>query len=261
MALMRQMLLWASRQQWIGEQFRRRRFAQIAVRRFMPGEDAESALKAAQEFPARKMSTVLTQLGENITQLSEAKTVHDHYQGVLQRISTLSIDSEISVKPTQLGLDVSPAECTNFVIDLARQAAERRNFVWIDMEDSSYVDATLKLYRAVRAKHANIGVCLQSYLRRTPADLDALVPIKPSIRLVKGAYREPATVAYPSKSDVDAEYFKISQTLLEKVVGKDGCRVGFGTHDMNLVGRIQQAAESRKIPRNAYEVQMLYGIR
>src|SRR3954469_10154665 len=126
MALMRQMLLWASRQQWIGEQFRRRRFAQIAVRRFMPGEDAESALKAAQEFPSKKLSTVLTQLGENITQMSEAKSVHDHYQGVLQRIATLGIDSEISVKPTQLGLDVSPAECTNFVIDLARQAAERR---------------------------------------------------------------------------------------------------------------------------------------
>ena len=260
MALMRQMLLWASRQQWIGNQFRRRKFAQVAVRRFMPGEDAESALRAAQEINPRGMSTVLTQLGENITELSEAKAVHDHYQGVLERIGQLRVNCEISIKPTQLGLDVSPGECKNLVLDLVRQAGEKKNFVWIDMEDSSYVDRTLDLYRAVRAKYPNVGLCLQSYLRRTPADLDALVAAKPSIRLVKGAYKESPTVAFPAKSDVDEAYYKLSQTLLDKVAGRDGSRIGFGTHDAGLIGRIQQYAQSKGVARDAYEIQMLYGI-
>lgn len=260
MALMRGMLLWASRQQWIGEQFRRRRFAQVAVRRFMPGEDAESALQAAKEFAPKGMSTVLTQLGENITELSEAKGVHDHYETVLQRIGALGLDSNISIKPTQLGLDVSPAECRSLVLDLCRCAGERGNFVWIDMEDSTYVDATLDLYRAVRAQHANVGVCLQSYLRRTPSDLDALIAVKPSIRLVKGAYREPPTVAFPSKADVDTQYFKLAEVLLDRVAGRDGSRIGFGTHDGKLVSRIQAAAEARKVGRDQFEIQMLYGI-
>jgi proline dehydrogenase len=260
MALMRQMLLWASRQQWIGNQFRRRKFAQVAVRRFMPGEDADSALRAAQDIVTRSMSVVLTQLGENISALSEAQAVHDHYQGVLDRIARLGINCEISIKPTQLGLDVSPDQCKKLVLDLTRQAAEKKNFVWIDMEDSSYVDATLDLYRTVRAQYPNIGVCLQAYLRRTPADVDALVPIKPSIRLVKGAYKESPTVAFPAKSDVDQAYYQISVTMLDKIAGRDGCRIGFGTHDTGLVRRIQQYAQSKNVARDAYEIQMLYGI-
>jgi proline dehydrogenase len=260
MALMRQMLLWASRQQWIGDQFRRRKFAQVAVRRFMPGEDAESALTAAQQIDRLRMSTVLTQLGENITELAEAKAVHDHYQGVLERIGKLGINCEISIKPTQLGLDVSPADCKNLVLDLTRQAGEKKNFVWIDMEYSSYVDATLDLYRTVRAKYPNVGLCLQAYLRRTPADVEALIPIKPSIRLVKGAYKESPTVAFPAKSDVDEAYYKISQTLLDKVAGRDGCRIGLGTHDTGLVRRIQQYAQTKNVAKDAYEIQMLYGI-
>jgi proline dehydrogenase len=257
---MRKLFLWASRQQWIGDQFRRRRFAQVAVRRFMPGEDADSALRAASEFTPRGIGTVLTQLGENITQLAEAKAVLDHYMGLLDKIGPLGIDTQISIKPTQLGLDVSPPECQRFVITLVKRAAELRNFVWIDMEDSRYVDATLALYRAVRAQFANVGLCLQSYLHRTPADLEALIPVKPSIRLVKGAYREPATVAYPQKSRVDEEYLKLANRLLEKVVGRDGSQVGFGTHDTRLIDQIQRSAQGKGIARNAFEVQMLYGI-
>jgi proline dehydrogenase len=258
---MRQFFLWASRQQWIGEQFRRRRFAQIAVRRFMPGEDAESALQAAKAFTPRRIATVLTQLGENITELSEAKAVHDHYRDLLERIRPLGIDAQISIKPTQLGLDVSPEECRKLVLALVQRAGELGNFIWIDMEDSTYVDATLELYRAVRARYANVGVCLQAYLRRTPADLDALLPVKPSIRLVKGAYREGSAVAYPSRADVDAEYLKLAKTLIVKVAGRDGSRVGFGTHDVELLGQLQAAAEANRVARDAYEVQMLYGIR
>jgi proline dehydrogenase len=261
MALMRQFFLWASRQRWVGEQFRRRHFAQVAVRRFMPGEDPDSAIRAAQEFAPRRISTVLTQLGENISQLSEATAVHDHYQTVLERIRPLGIDSQISIKPTQLGLDVSRDECRRLVLALVKRASEAGNFVWIDMEDSSYVDATLDLYRALRSQHSNVGVCLQAYLRRTPADLDALVSVKPSIRLVKGAYRESPAVAFPSRSDVDAAYLTLAKTLLGKVAGRDGSRVGFGTHDVKLLTQVQAAAQAGGIQPEAYEVQMLYGIR
>src|ERR1051326_4316195 len=134
MALMRQFFLWASRQQWMGEQFRRRRFARVAVKRFMPGEEADSAIQAAREFAPRHISTVLTQLGENISELSEAKAVHDHYQGVLDKVRPLGIDCQISIKPTQLGLDKSRDECRRMVLSLARRAGESGNFVWIDME-------------------------------------------------------------------------------------------------------------------------------
>jgi proline dehydrogenase len=227
----------------------------------MPGEDADSAVRAAQDFAPRRISTVLTQLGENISELSEARTVHDHYQSVLDRIRPLAIDSQISIKPTQLGLDVSRDECRRLALALVKRAGELGNFVWIDMEDSSYVDATLELYRAIRSQHSNVGVCLQSYLRRTPADLEALMSVRPSIRLVKGAYKEGAAVAYPSRSDVDAAYLTLAKTLLSKVAGRDGSRVGFGTHDVSLLAQVQAEAQAARVQRDAYEVQMLYGIR
>lgn len=258
---MRRLFLWASRQRWLGEQLTRRAFARRAVLRFMPGEDAESAIAAAQTLRPKNMSTVLTQLGENITSLKEGKSVFDHYMGVLGRIAPTGLDSHISIKLTQLGLDVSRDETVKFVLALAKRAAEVQNVVWIDMEDSSYVDATLEVYRRARKEHANVGVCLQAYLHRTPKDLESLIPISPSIRLVKGAYSEPASVAFPAKRDVDDAYYRLARTLLQSVAGKNGSRVGFGTHDMSLVGRIKQAADELKVTRDAFEVQMLYGIR
>ena len=257
---MRLFFLWASRQRWLGEQMTRRSFARRAVLRFMPGADVDSALAAAQTLRPRRMSTVLTQLGENITQLSEGKAVADHYLSVLSRISPTGLDAHVSVKLTQLGLDVSREETLAFVLGLAKRAADGGNFLWIDMEDSSYVDATLDLYRKVRQEYANVGVCIQAYLRRTARDLESLIPIGPSIRLVKGAYSETSAVAFPDKRDVDEEYFKLARTLLQSVAGKNGSRVGFGTHDMKLGSRIQQLAEELKVSRDAYEVQMLYGI-
>ena len=261
MALMRQFFLWASRQRWLGQQMTRRGFARRAVMRFMPGEDVDSALAGAKDLKPRRISTVLTQLGENITQLSEGQAVFQHYLDVLGRIAPTGLDAHVSVKLTQLGLDVSRDETLKFLSALARRAGETKNFLWIDMEDSSYVDRTLELYRAVRKDHPNVGVCLQAYLRRTARDLDALIPLSPSIRLVKGAYSEPASVVFATKREVDEEYFRLSETLLKSVAGKGGSRVGFGTHDVALIARIQQAAAALKASRDAFEIQMLYGIR
>lgn len=257
---MRRLFLWAARQQWLAERTMRRGFARRAVRRFMPGEDVAAALAAAQELRGQGLPTVLTQLGENITQMAEARAVAQHYESVLGRIPA-GLDTQISVKLTQLGLDVSGEETGRLVLDLVRRAAQLGSFVWIDMEDSSYTDATLDVYRLVRRQHANVGVCLQAYLRRTQADLDTLLPLGPSIRLVKGAYREPSAAAFPHRRDVDEAYFQLAQTLLRSVGERAGTVLGFGTHDPVLIARIQAAAAAQGVPRDGFEVQMLYGIR
>src|SRR5262249_47697983 len=143
------------------------------------------------------------------------------------------------------------------VVDVATKAG---NYIWIDMEESRYVDSTLELYRKLHRQHSNTGVCLQAYLYRTGDDLESLLPLKPGIRLVKGAYREPPDRAFPKKSDVDSNFFKLSGRLLDAVKQRSA-RVGFATHDQRLVERIRQTADAAAIPRNAYEFQMLYGIR
>lgn len=258
---MRRFFLWVSRQKWLGEHLARRPFARRAVRRFLPGETIAEALEATETFRRKRIATVLTQLGENVTDRAEAKAVLDHYLGVLAQINARSLDAHISIKLTQLGLDIERAETAQLVEALARRAAEVGSFVWVDMEDSKYVDATLEVYRRVRGQFSNVGVCLQAYLRRTGADLDALLPLSPSIRLVKGAYSEPASVAFPTRREVDAEYRRLARKLLGGVAGKNGSRVGFGTHDMGLVEDVRAVAGALATPIDAFEIQMLYGIR
>lgn len=259
MGIMRSAFLRASKSQWLGRQVRDRRFVRRAVSRFMPGEDAESALQAAQQFAGLNLPTVLTQLGENVTDAGEAKAVTRHYTGVLDRIQALKLRAHVSVKPTQLGLDVSQDLCLEQLTTLATQAARVGTFVSIDMEGSDYVDRTLELYRKVRPTHANVGLCLQAYLYRTPDDLTSLLPLNPTIRLVKGAYKEAPSIAFPRKQDVDQRYFELAQRLL---TGPQPPQPhGFGTHDVQLIDRICARARSGGISSSAFEIQMLYGIR
>jgi proline dehydrogenase len=261
MSVMRSLLLWGSRNRWLEEQFRRRKFAKQAVARFMPGEAAEDALKASQAFLAKGIPTILTKLGENLTDLNEADAVTRHYLGVLDLIAERRLDTQISVKLTQLGLDLDREAARKNFAAIALRALERKNFVWIDMENSSYVDATLDLFRRTRATHSNVGVCLQSYLYRTPADFEALVSLAPAIRLVKGAYNESPSVAFPRKADTDAQFLSLAKRMLQADARKGSPPLGFGTHDMRLVALIAQHAESIGLKKNSYEVQMLYGIR
>lgn len=249
MSITRSLLLRASRSSWLAEQFRRRGFAKRAARRFMPGEDLESALNAAAEFARSGMGTVLTNLGERIENLDDASAVRDHYLHVLDTIRERKLPTQISVKLTHLGLSVDRAACTQNLITLERRAEECGSLVWIDMEESQYVDDTLEVFRAARARHEKVGLCLQSYLRRTPADLEALLPLSPAIRLVKGAYREPEDVAFPKKRDTDRAYLELSERMFQ------GGLPVFGTHDLQLIDQIRSRA------RGAYEVHMLYGIK
>src|SRR5207249_6520248 len=197
---------------------------------------------------------------ERVTSPAEAEAVRDHYLELFESVRTRSLPAHVSVKLSHLGLDVDAEACAASVRALAARAEEVGSFLWIDMEESWYVDRTLEVYRQTRAAYHRVGVCLQAYLRRTPADLDALLALKPAIRLVKGAYNEPAAVAYPLKRDVDATYLALADRLLDRAA-RAQARPVFGTHDLGLVKRIRERATALHVAPGGYEVHMLYGIR
>ena len=259
MSLARSLLLRASRSSWLARQLSERAFCRRAVRRFMPGEDLGAALVASADLAREGIGSVLTQLGEQVTSRDEAAGVRDHYLRVIEEIRRRQVPAEISVKLTHLGLDLNPKACLQDLLALAARAGAAGSFLWIDMEESRYVDATLELFQAVRAAHASVGVCLQAYLRRTPADLEALLPLAPAIRLVKGAYNESPDVALPKKRDVDAA---LAGRLLERAA-RGEARAVFGTHDLGLIARLRERALGLGAAAGggAYEVHMLYGIR
>ena len=260
MGFARSVLLKASRSQWLARQLRERRFFQKAARRFMPGEALDDALDAAGQFAKAGMGSVLTELGEQVTSRAEAAQVRDHYLGVLDKIQRRKLPAHVSIKLTHLGLEGSREGCVQDVLKLAARADQARSFLWIDMEESRYVDATLDVYRRAKAEWPNVGVCLQAYLRRTPADLESLLSLSPAIRLVKGAYNEPADVAFPKKRDVDAAYFQLAQRLLGEA-GRERVKPVFGTHDLSMIERIRQNAVAQKVAPSSCEFHMLYGIR
>jgi proline dehydrogenase len=260
MPVVRSILLRASRSPWLADQFRRRSFARRAVRKFMPGEDMGAALDAAASFSSQRMGTVITALGERVSKREEAEAVRDHYLELLNAISNRSLPTHVSVKLTHLGLDIDVESCAASIDALATRAEQVGSFLWIDIEESWYVDATLDMFRRARAKHQRVGLCLQAYLRRTAADLESLMPLKPAIRLVKGAYREPPEVAFPKKSDTDDAYYSLSDRMLT-AAATGGAFPVFGTHDLQLLARIRARAEALGVPPTGYEIHMLYGIK
>ncbi len=257
---LRSALLWASESPTLKERVPTWRFVRRALRQFMPGEKLEDALGAARGLAQRGIVTTFTALGEHLNDIAEADGVTDHYLGVLDEVHRRGLDTEISVKLSHLGLDLDQARTSRHLRSLAERARELDNWVWIDMESSTYIDATLEVFRQVRPDFPNVGICLQSYLRRTGADLDDLLPLHPGIRLVKGAYREPNEIAFQSKRDVDAEFLRLSVTLLDRAADGD-LRIAMATHDVPLLDRVAALASERGLGRDAYEVQMLYGIR
>jgi proline dehydrogenase len=256
---MRHLLLWMARNRFLKRWLPRIWFVRRATRRFMPGETVEEALDAAEFFRPHQIGVLFTQLGENLTDLSEAQAVADHYHGLLDKIAARGLDAEISVKPTQLGLDLDRDASLRHLSTLAEHAAQGSGLLWLDMEGSAYTDATLDLYRSLKEKHPNVGICLQAYLRRTTADVHALLPLKPAIRLVKGAYHEPASIAFRRK-EVDAAYQSLCMLMLP-YAARGELRLGMGTHDTALIERVATHAAGVGVGRDAFEVEMLYGIR
>jgi proline dehydrogenase len=258
MSIVRGVLLAGSESRWLREHATRWRFVRGAVSRFMPGETVEAALDATR---ALGVGTVLTQLGENVRDLEQARGVTRHYLDVLERVHRGGLDVEVSVKLTQLGLDLSREECEKNLLGLIERARALSNWIWIDMEGTAYTDVTLDIARRARAANPNVGVCVQAYLYRTAADIQSLIVFGSGIRLVKGAYREPPDRAFPKKSDVDENYFRLTEQLLSAEARAKGVRAIFGTHDPILIRRIEELARSSNLPPEALEFQMLYGIR
>lgn len=255
--MLRATLLWASTNPLLAQKLPRYRFVQRATRRFMPGEELGDALTAAEGLAKVGVSVTTTLLGENLNSLEEADGVVRHYQGALREIGARGLDAEISVKPTQLGLDFGVDEARKRLAQLAESTS---SLVWMDMEGSEHVDATLDIFRSVKQEQGNVGLCLQSYLHRTADDLEALLPLDPAIRLVKGAYNEPADVAFPKKSDVDRSFVTLTQTLLRARLSGGQGRPVFGTHDPKMIGEANRIAYELGLDKDKYEFAMLFGI-
>lgn len=238
----------------------RRPFARRAVRKFMPGEELSDALGAAKRLVPERIGTIVTRLGETLTGEQQADAVRDHYLGAFDQIQRAGLPTVVSVKPTQLGLDHSIDACRQHLDTLARKAVETGSQLWIDMEDSTYVDRTLTLYRELKSKYEPIGIAIQAYLRRTPQDINGLLDLNPMIRLVKGAYLEPPHVAFPSKRDVDIQFASQGERLLD--ASREGRALPiFGTHDMTIVRHLVACAAAQKLSKEQFEIHMLYGIR
>jgi proline dehydrogenase len=259
--MMRRLLLWMARNGWLREHLPKLWFARRAVRRFMPGEDSGSALDAAVKFRADGISSMFTRLGENVTRIEEGDDVAEHYLGLMGDIVARDLDGEVSVKLTQLGYDIDVERTLEQTKRLAERAGTAGKTLWIDMEGSAYAEGTIAFYERLKATHRNTGLCLQSYLRRTAADIQRLLPLDPRIRLVKGAYAEPEAIAYQSKHDVDANYVALAVALLEGARSGREVRLGLGTHDVRLIEQIAEHAKAMSLPKTSFEVQMLYGIR
>ena len=256
--LMRSLLLWCAQNQWLAAHVPRWRFARRAVRRFLPGEGFEAALKSAVDFKAKGVGALFTLLGENVTDLADANRVVEHYEEVLA--ASADVQAEVSVKPTQLGLDIDQEAAYANLRRLARAAANARSFLWVDMEGSAYTERTLDLYKSLRAEHLHVGVALQAYLHRTVSDVTSLLPLKPAIRLVKGAYAESPQVAFTAKREVDENYLALCGLMLPEVKRRN-LRLVLATHDTTLIAKAWRFAQALAIERPHFEVAMLYGIR
>jgi len=176
-------------------------------------------------------------------------------------VQAAGLDAQISVKPTQLGLDIDAAQCQQNLDRICEKAGRLGNVpVWIDMENSPYVDPTLKLFRSSKQRYKGVGVALQAYLYRTVKDLEDLIPLGPAIRIVKGAYLEPVDVAYPKKADVNENFYKLCTRLLAEDAQQTGTLLHIATHDVALADRLSAFIDGHHVPPSAYEFAMLYGI-
>ena len=263
MSWVRRILVSASESEWLRRRAPRAPFVRRAASRFLPGEGVDDALSAARRLADDGIGSLLTHLGENVRDRAEVETVAGQYLDLLDRIRAAALPSEISVKLTQLGVDLDKEFCFTHLAKLIEYASAKDaagQTVWIDMEQSRYLDVTLDLHQRARKTYPNTGVCVQAYLRRTEKDVESLVSMGASVRLVKGAYNEPPEIAFEKKTDVDENYFRLAQILLGPDARRAGVRAVMATHDSKLIARITAWAASEGIAKDQLEFAMLYGI-
>ncbi|MDP9200882.1 MAG: proline dehydrogenase family protein [Gemmatimonadota bacterium] len=256
--MLRSALLYLSGQQRIFRFVRNNRLAKSFANRFVAGETLDTALAAVARLNARAITASLDLLGESVHNEAEARAAGDAYVRVLDRIHERKANANVSVKLTAMGLDISEDLCVAIVHKILQRARDYQTFVRIDMESSEYTQRTLDLFdqRLYPAYRENVGIVLQSYLYRTFADVERANLIKARVRLCKGAYKEPETVAYPDKKDVDANYIRCMHELMLK-----GNYPGIATHDEAIIKAAKRFAKEHQIAPSRFEFQMLYGVR
>jgi proline dehydrogenase len=226
------------------------------ARRFVAGESLDDAVEAAREVNRRLQLASLDLLGENVSDEAGARRAAEGYLAVFDRIAQERLDANVSLKLTQLGLDLSEELCVELLEKIVAHATSQGNFVRIDMEGSAYTQRTVEITKRVRARYAGVGTVVQAYLYRTEEDVQNLLATGCRLRLCKGAYKEPPEVAFPKKSDVDANYVKLMKMLLPS-----GIYHGIATHDPAMIEATKNFAREQNIKRDQFEFQMLYGIR
>lgn len=256
--MMRSFLLWLSQRQGIFNFVRRNGLARRFASRFVAGETVETAIAAVRDLNARGIEASLDLLGESVTRAEEAAEARDAYLAMLDRIADAGVRANVSVKPTQMGLDIAPEVCLANMRAILAKAKAHASFVRLDMEGSAYTDRTLNFFhdQLYADYSAHTGVVIQAMLRRSPADIDRLIARKARVRLCKGAYLEPAELAFPDKGDVDRQYVQLMERLL-----LEGNYPGIATHDEKIIAHATAFARQHGIAADRFEFQMLYGVR
>jgi proline dehydrogenase len=256
--MLRKTLLYLSNQQKVFTFVRRNRLAKRMASRFVAGETIADAMVAVRALNARGITASLDLLGESVYRQEGARATAKSYLELLDRIQAEKLDANVSLKLTAMGLDVSEELCVANMQTVLDRARDYGSFVRIDMESSHYTERTLHMFehRLYPSYPANVGIVLQSYLRRTQADVDKANRLKCRVRICKGAYQEPASVAFPDKRDVDENYIRCMRALMT-----DGNYPGIATHDERMIAEAKRFASEHRIPTDRYEFQMLYGVR
>jgi proline dehydrogenase len=256
--MLRQTFLYLSNQPRLFQIVRSNALARKFASRFVAGETIDTAIAAVRQLNGRGLSASLDLLGESVHNETEARVAGGEYIALLDRIAAEKLDANVSVKLTAMGLDISEDLCIAVMQEILECARQHRNFVRIDMESSEYTERTLDLFdhRLYPSFRENVGVVLQSYLRRTAGDVEHANELRCRVRLCKGAYQEPATVAFPEKRDVDANYVACLRRLMQ-----DGNYPGLATHDERMIAEAIRFAREHGIGADKFEFQMLYGVR
>ncbi len=254
--MLRNFIFWLSTKKSVTGALAERGMRYGFARRFVAGEALEDALAASKELNRESRSVSLNHLGENVSNAAEARKVAESYAAMLRALDRDALDGNISIKLTQLGLDFDDGLCQSLARDIASTAAGIGRSVEMDMEGAAYTEKTLRIFEAVQLEFPGTGLAVQAYLHRTADDVERLAPLKPKLRLVKGAYREPPSMAVQKKSQVDDNYRKLVATLLD---GRFFPAIA--THDVAMLDHARAIIRERKIPPDKCEFQMIYGIR
>jgi proline dehydrogenase len=260
--MLRQTLLYLSRHETAYRLITGFPFSRAAARRFVAGEGLAEAIAATRASNAKGIHAVLDYLGENVISRSEARAAGDEYIAALAAIARSGVQADVSVKLTQMGLDIGDDFCYENVERIVAQAASCHRSVGMDMEGSPYTERTLQMYRRLRERHRNVSVAIQAYLYRSREDVTRLVAEGiGNLRLVKGAYDEPASIAFPRKEDVDANFLRLIELMMRPDALARGAYCAIATHDEKIVRWAILYAYRHDVPRDRFEFQMLYGIR